>query len=918
MESRTEEDRLIEILEIEGGNQMYEDNDFIPSRQSLYEIEEMVPPYDEDVVSQIVWRRPHEFIEGAEYFTESYASPSAVQGTLNDEVFLGTLLGVCAYLGQDLMQNIIASRPDDFKTYGIFTCRFYVEGEWVEVITDTRIPCIQNQNSGACLPIYAHSPIAQEMWICLIEKAYAKAVGSYEALQKVKVNESLLHLTGGSVQQFNIHDDNAADSGPDSLWRTLKSSLSQDTLILTFPKTAEATEDMNEIEGKSNVGDENESKTVATADYDSTAQIEGVMQDRLYSVLMCKEFMHGQIQLILICNPWGNADWQVEWHENSHKWDDFPDVLRTVTEDPKVVWRRGNPQGFLWMTLKEFTMTFNTVYMCKVFASDKYKYYSVKGEWRDLTAGGPMHTVRDKESVVKDAIESFAEAPRKATAAIILDSDSSWFNNPQYRISVTKPTKIFLSVTPFGSESENAPIVAVDIVTTSSELRQSARLGYMWDVAMTELVASEKVYGTGRVKGQEASIWDVLLLPSKAYYIIPHTMRRGISANFILRVHSLEESVTIEHLSGAFHTQVISGEWRRSSDIDSTGGPLYLPPGSKKENSKWCQNPQILLKMSDQISREEIHMKIVVRRTDKPVSSKSAVGVTADKAEAHVGLVACMADYLEDKTPDSKKGNKAHGPKKNAFGEIIVPKASSLKNRSSSSTFMGTREERPKTVLRKISVASDTFVAMTSFCARNDCSLYISKLPRAWLDHGMILIPCLSEKNVRGSFEVEISTSEVISTRMLQDTDARSLAGEWIEGSAGGSHLCPTWKKNQKYHLKIRTQNDLPAKVNITLTRQGDKLRNIHGKETISSMIGFYVFISKNGDLAGFYESPFVPTDEVSTDEDFTLDALSDDEVYVIMPTTYAENKFGSYVLTVLSHECELSLTKEGQHHHHK
>jgi len=78
---RTEEDKIIEILQIEGEKCMYEDTDFIPGRQSLYELEEMVPSYDEDVVTQIFWKRPHEIAERPEYFIDFSRSPTCLQGT---------------------------------------------------------------------------------------------------------------------------------------------------------------------------------------------------------------------------------------------------------------------------------------------------------------------------------------------------------------------------------------------------------------------------------------------------------------------------------------------------------------------------------------------------------------------------------------------------------------------------------------------------------------------------------------------------------------------------------------------------------------------------------------------------------------------------------------------------------------------
>lgn len=69
-------------------------------------------------------------------------------GTLKDSNFLGTLIAVCVYPKYDLMENIFSSRPEDFLKFGIYTCRFYVNEEWVDLITDTNIPCVRNNLTG--------------------------------------------------------------------------------------------------------------------------------------------------------------------------------------------------------------------------------------------------------------------------------------------------------------------------------------------------------------------------------------------------------------------------------------------------------------------------------------------------------------------------------------------------------------------------------------------------------------------------------------------------------------------------------------------------------------------------------------------------------------------------------------------------
>ena len=47
--------------------------------------------------------------------------------------------------------------------------------------------------------LFSHSP--------LLSTSIIPLSGSYEAIQKVRIHEALLHLTGGSVQQVNLTQD---------------------------------------------------------------------------------------------------------------------------------------------------------------------------------------------------------------------------------------------------------------------------------------------------------------------------------------------------------------------------------------------------------------------------------------------------------------------------------------------------------------------------------------------------------------------------------------------------------------------------------------------------------------------------------------------------------------------------------------
>ena len=435
---------------------------------------------------------------------------------LPDENFLGAIMAVASFGPFDLIQNIIASKQGDFTKYGVFTARFYVEGDWVEVITDTRLPSVRNPRSGVTIPLYGRCSGPNEFWIPLVEKAYAKALGTYEAIPKVKIQDVLVHLTGGSVQVYQLNEHYAAGTAVyKEMWEKLKHYIQNDSVILAMPSKEKdgrekGTEDL-EADG-----------SAAIVDSDEVELNVGILQDRLYSIAAFREI--GIIELLMLRDPWGLQHFEGEWNENSPKWDDYPDILESIYEDPTIHWRREAPNGYIWMSYKEFVVLFKDLYFCKLFPDEKFNYYFCRGEWAGLTAGGPKHIVgANKEEVVRQAKESELIAFQRATAAVVIDSDASWFNNPQFMLQAHKSTLVYISVTPVGDPLK-LPHVNVDIVSVP----KSSSLSHLWDFTGCEQVTiDEGECPNVRTKGQESAIWQLKLDARNKYFIVPFTVRRG-------------------------------------------------------------------------------------------------------------------------------------------------------------------------------------------------------------------------------------------------------------------------------------------------------------------------------------------------------------------------------------------------------
>lgn len=224
-----------------------------------------------------------------------------------------------------------------------------------------------------------------------------------------------------------------------------------------------------------------------------------------------------------------------------------------------------------------------------------------------------------------------------------------------------------------------------------------------------------------------------------------------------------------------------------------------------------------------------------------------------------------------------------------------------------------TLSNAPKTILRKLHLDSAGYTLISSFSSKTEACVFYPKLPRAWISNGLIVVPCMSEKGVKGDFELEVYSSEAVIVNPLPETFARSIASEWTESNAGGSHICPsTWKKNPKFTLRFHNpvNTDAEARFRITLARQGSHWRPACKKDTVGNMIGFYIFLAQGTEQTLVYESTFSPDDEVSTEPSFTLRQLHHGEVYTIMPCTCHDGKIGAFVLSILS-EYEFHIKKD-------
>jgi len=170
-----------------------------------------------------------------------------------------------------------------------------------------------------------------QLWVCLLEKAYAKAHGSYKAISGGHISEALLDLTGSPTFTINFDQDHF---NLDKLWAQLSYFKSQ-----SFPMGC------------------------ATGGGDDQLKQVGLCGSHAYSILECREIEsmtapEGRVRLLRIRNPHGVGEWTGDWSDASAKWSGLlsPGLERSGVDD-----------GTFWMDLTHFVMGFQLVDVCMAY-----------------------------------------------------------------------------------------------------------------------------------------------------------------------------------------------------------------------------------------------------------------------------------------------------------------------------------------------------------------------------------------------------------------------------------------------------------------------------------------------------------------------------------------------------------------------
>ncbi|KAM9358619.1 calpain-12 [Symphorus nematophorus] len=299
--------------------QMFEDPAFPAEQKSIS------MPEDPDPKKAIKWQRPKEISENAVFVEGTTGTTDICQGQLGNCWLLAALS--CLTMHPKLFVKVVPPGQSLSKPYaGIFHFRFWQYGEWVEVVVDDRLPV----REGRLLFSYSHT--RNEYWSALVEKAYAKLVGSYGSLKGGNISEGMEDFTGGIAYSLQV-----SSRTPRVLWRSLTAALSRGSLLSCFIQ-ANNYREVGKVTG------------------------DGLIKGHAYAITDTDKVKKAsdEILLLRLRNPWGFVEYRGPWSDKGKEWNDVDKAEKERIE------LRKKEDGEFWISSEDFSSLFDIVELCSV------------------------------------------------------------------------------------------------------------------------------------------------------------------------------------------------------------------------------------------------------------------------------------------------------------------------------------------------------------------------------------------------------------------------------------------------------------------------------------------------------------------------------------------------------------------------
>jgi len=294
---------------------------------------------------KLVWRR---LSPGHRVFPDGGLHPADIkQGSVGNCYFLASLSAL-AHRGRELAERLVITSPQAEQA-GVAICRLNWHGQWTSILVSHSLPC----NAWKMLAFAQAERGA--LWVALLEKAWAKLHGSYQAIEGGLPWEGLRAFTGAPTRHQRLEEARVAPISSKVI--TASKILDDETYTANTGSFIQGAA-VDSADGIwSSLLKAKQRGYITCTNCGAREQHEqewldedtGLVHGHSYTVLDAR-VINGS-PYVLLRNPWGRGMWK---GHNAQGASDWPADLKRCA---------GN--GVFWMGYHDFIQNFQSVDICR-------------------------------------------------------------------------------------------------------------------------------------------------------------------------------------------------------------------------------------------------------------------------------------------------------------------------------------------------------------------------------------------------------------------------------------------------------------------------------------------------------------------------------------------------------------------------
>ena len=358
----------------EKGDAKYTDDIFPLNANTFFGLDSNGNPTNQDGYNQalkviskddITFKRASELYQsGTRYvlISDNMKMEDIVPGKIEDTYFLFAVQNLCKNPGN--INKLFETNGTFAKPSGYYEVKLFIDGEEQIVTVDDYLPINKKTNE-----LIGAKSTKNEIWVSLLEKAWAKINGGYANIIGGTPMDALEYLTGFSSLAYDLENKDNDDLNEYKI------------------------EIINQLQNCDIDNAIIACTTTSTEDVSSVGLISGYTYN-LLAIYQIKDSDGNNVYLLRLRNPWSMGEWTGDWSDKSAKWD---------SNSKSKVKFADKADGIFYMSDNDFFKYFKHVEICYLLYGSKINRLTVTGEEKN-TNGIVFNVITKKDGYLSVSV----------------------------------------------------------------------------------------------------------------------------------------------------------------------------------------------------------------------------------------------------------------------------------------------------------------------------------------------------------------------------------------------------------------------------------------------------------------------------------------------------------------------------------